>query len=309
MLCRAALSLQAATSEHLGKYALLDISLDPFPYTGTTTTCESLLQGVPCLTLSGRCHAHNVSKSLLTAVGLADAWVAESTERYVQLAVQHASDLPRLAQLRSGLRQQLLASPLCDAPRFVRQLEAAYRQMWCSYVDGGGQPAGGAGAAEAAGTALPAAAAGHGHGCHVAGPPGSSHHPHCQREADEEDTTEREGFDAEDGPEGDQVCACLATGVAGIAVSGGAAATSGAGGAAEPPADSTVHVSKKSRSGGHQCHPDEAAATLPGLPLSGAGLGSLDPSSLDALLQQHASNGGKAGVDSILGGHHQQAET
>lgn len=44
-------------------------SLDTFPYAGTTTTCESLYMGVPCVTMAGSVHAHNVGVSLLTKVG------------------------------------------------------------------------------------------------------------------------------------------------------------------------------------------------------------------------------------------------
>lgn len=48
---------------------LLICSLDTFPYAGTTTTCESLYMGVPCITMAGPVHAHNVGVSLLTTVG------------------------------------------------------------------------------------------------------------------------------------------------------------------------------------------------------------------------------------------------
>jgi protein O-GlcNAc transferase len=44
-------------------------SLDTFPYAGTTTTCESLYMGVPCVTMAGSVHAHNVGVSLLSKVG------------------------------------------------------------------------------------------------------------------------------------------------------------------------------------------------------------------------------------------------
>lgn len=46
-----------------------ECSLDTFPYAGTTTTCESLYMGVPCITMAGSVHAHNVGVSLLSNVG------------------------------------------------------------------------------------------------------------------------------------------------------------------------------------------------------------------------------------------------
>lgn len=45
-------------------------------------------------------------------------------------AVTLTSDLPKLATLRAGLRQQVLASPLFDAPRFARNFEDALWGMW-----------------------------------------------------------------------------------------------------------------------------------------------------------------------------------
>ena len=51
--------------DHLAMYNQIDISLDPYPYAGTTTTCESFIMGVPCITLRGKCHAHNVGVSLI----------------------------------------------------------------------------------------------------------------------------------------------------------------------------------------------------------------------------------------------------
>ena len=57
-------------------------------------------------------------------------WVALDADDYVARAVRHAGDLHRLAALRGRLRQQVLASPLFDAPRFARNFEAALRGMW-----------------------------------------------------------------------------------------------------------------------------------------------------------------------------------
>jgi protein O-GlcNAc transferase len=114
---------------HLTLYNRVDIALDPFPYNGTTTTCEALWMGVPVVTLRGDRHAGRVGASLLTQVGSTDL-VADSIEAYVETAVALASDPARLAGLRQSLRSRMAASPLCDAPAFARKVEAAYRTMW-----------------------------------------------------------------------------------------------------------------------------------------------------------------------------------
>jgi len=113
-------------------YNGVDIALDPFPYNGTTTTVESIWMGVPVLTLRGDHFVSRVGVSILTNVGLTD-WIAADEDDYVAEAVRFASDIEGLARLRSGLRQQLLASPVCDAPRFARHFEDALWGMWREY--------------------------------------------------------------------------------------------------------------------------------------------------------------------------------
>lgn len=111
-------------------YGEVDVSLDTFPYAGTTTTCESLYMGVPCVTLKGQCHAQNVGVSLMTTVSLADTWIADSPEQYVKLALAAVQDLDKLSGIRNQLRQQMQKSPLCDSEGFVTDIEHCYRQLW-----------------------------------------------------------------------------------------------------------------------------------------------------------------------------------
>jgi predicted O-linked N-acetylglucosamine transferase (SPINDLY family) len=118
---------------HLAQYRDIDIALDPFPYNGTTTTCEALWMGVPVVTVRGDRHSGRVGASLLTGVGLNEL-IAHDVEEYIDIAARLAHDRARLVHLRSSLRAQMAASPLCDAPRFARKIEAAYRSMrrlWC----------------------------------------------------------------------------------------------------------------------------------------------------------------------------------
>ncbi len=116
------------------EYNGIDIVLDPFPYSGGLSTCEALWMGVPTVTVPGEIFASRHSASHLSNAGLAD-WVARDIPAYIELAVKKAADVEALAVLRSRLRAQVKASPLCDAPRFGRNLGAALRfawREWCS---------------------------------------------------------------------------------------------------------------------------------------------------------------------------------
>ena len=62
-------------------------------------------------------------------------WIATDADDYVARAMSHVTDLPRLSALRERLRQQALASPLFDAPRFARHFEAALRGMWILWCE------------------------------------------------------------------------------------------------------------------------------------------------------------------------------
>ncbi len=120
--------------EYLSAYHRVDIALDPFPFPGGTTSVEGLWMGVPVLTLAGERFLSRQGVGILTNVGLSE-WIATDTDNYVARAVTHAGDLQCLAALRSRLRQQVVASPLLDAPRFAKHFEAALRGMWEVWCD------------------------------------------------------------------------------------------------------------------------------------------------------------------------------
>ena len=132
----------ADLKDHWKMYNHLDVALDPFPYTGTTTTVDALLMGVPVVTLCERGadarHSHNVTASILAQAGLHEL-IADSEDEYVGIALGLAENPARLATLRTTLRERILASPLCHGERASRNLEAAYRDMWTRFCNGNEQ--------------------------------------------------------------------------------------------------------------------------------------------------------------------------
>jgi predicted O-linked N-acetylglucosamine transferase (SPINDLY family) len=117
---------------HLRTYGEIDIALDPFPYNGTTTTCEAMWMGVPVVSLIGDRHAGRVGFDLLTRIGLPEL-AAPTTDAYVATAVSLAQDRDQLDRHRRTLRERMRASPLCNASRFTASFEQALRKRWADW--------------------------------------------------------------------------------------------------------------------------------------------------------------------------------
>ena len=115
----------------------IDITLDCFPHNSGTTLFESLYMGVPFVTLAGRPSVGRLGASILHGLGQA-AWIAESEEQYVDIAVKLAQDWDGLAQVRASLRGQLQQSCLMDEGGFTRELEQVYRSMFEAWANRSG---------------------------------------------------------------------------------------------------------------------------------------------------------------------------
>lgn len=120
-------------NQHLSRYHGVDICLDPFPYNGTTTTCEALWMGVPTITLCGNRHSTRVGASLLANLGLEEL-IAKSHDEYLQIAESLATETQKLVDLRSGLRHRLGRSPLLDGAGLTQAIEKAYQKMWSVWL-------------------------------------------------------------------------------------------------------------------------------------------------------------------------------
>jgi predicted O-linked N-acetylglucosamine transferase (SPINDLY family) len=114
---------------YLATYRSIDVCLDTFPYGGHTTSLDAFWMGVPVVTLAGSTVVGRAGLSQATNLGLTEL-VARAPDEYVKIAVDLCADLERLAELRAGLRSRMERSPLMDAARFARGIEAAYLEMW-----------------------------------------------------------------------------------------------------------------------------------------------------------------------------------
>jgi predicted O-linked N-acetylglucosamine transferase (SPINDLY family) len=121
--------------EHLARLRLADLALDTRIYNGHTTTSDALWAGVPVITLQGSHFASRVSSSILSAIGVPEL-ITHDPEEYEALAVRLACNDDELKEIRQRIARNRLAAPLFDTPRFVRNLESAYKEMWEIYVAG-----------------------------------------------------------------------------------------------------------------------------------------------------------------------------
>ncbi len=122
-------SSTASFMQHLNLYGQVDLGLDPYPYQGAITSCESVWMGVPVITLQGQHHTARICSSVLTAAGL-EEFVAKDEEEYVAIAKQWADNIDKLAKLRNGMREQVKNSPLNNVAQFTKDLEKVYRELW-----------------------------------------------------------------------------------------------------------------------------------------------------------------------------------
>ena len=121
-------------AEYLRSYLGIDIGLETLPYNGHTMSLDALWMGVPVITCSGETCVGRTGHSQLHNTGLAEL-TADTDAGYVEAPVALATDLGSLTSLRRGLRARLGSSPLMDAARFARQIEAMYRGIWVDYCE------------------------------------------------------------------------------------------------------------------------------------------------------------------------------
>lgn len=112
----------------------VDIALDCFPHNSGTTLYEHLYMGNPFVALYSRASVGTLGGTVLRGAGFGE-WVANTEQEYVDIAVDLASDLERLAETRRTMREKFRASEIMNERLFVDRFENAFRQMWQKWCE------------------------------------------------------------------------------------------------------------------------------------------------------------------------------
>jgi protein O-GlcNAc transferase len=119
-------------ADHLARHRAADLFIDTLPYNAHTTASDALWAGLPVLTLCGESFPSRVAASLLNAIDMPEL-VTQSQEDFENLAVELATHPEKLAEIKKKLAKNRLTTPLFDTPRYTRDLEAAYINMFERY--------------------------------------------------------------------------------------------------------------------------------------------------------------------------------
>lgn len=133
---RVELLFRLPRQEYFATYSRFDLALDPFPYNGGITTCDALWMGVPVLGVAGKSYVSRQGVSVMTHVGYPE-FIADSPAQMIEVAKMWSSNREWLADIRSGLRQQLIKTGVADGAKYARRLESGLRQAWFRRVTGG----------------------------------------------------------------------------------------------------------------------------------------------------------------------------
>lgn len=118
---------------HRANLSIADVVLDTFPYTGATTTLETLWMGIPLVTRVGQQFASRNSYAMLRHAGI-QVGIAHSAEEYIEWGVRFGRDQALREEVQAQLWRSRQTSPLWNAEQFTRDMENAFEQMWQKYI-------------------------------------------------------------------------------------------------------------------------------------------------------------------------------
>lgn len=119
-------SCNLTEKDHLTEYNNIDISIDTFPYSGTTTSCESLSMGVPVLSLYDTkyyFHPQNVTCSILKNSNL-DWFVCNNEDDFYNKIndLTSKNDLDFWYNFKKQNQQKFINGNVCNKELYIKNM-------------------------------------------------------------------------------------------------------------------------------------------------------------------------------------------
>jgi len=124
-------------AEHLLEYNKIDVAIDTFPYSGTTTSCEALLMGVPVYTLYDSryyFHAQNVTASILKNSDLGEYVCDTENDMVEKVCDLFKRDDIYWRNLKTDVRGKFLGGGVCNKDVYMKNLEQLFENFYASLI-------------------------------------------------------------------------------------------------------------------------------------------------------------------------------
>jgi len=121
--------------DHVLTYTNIDIAIDTFPYSGTTTTCEALYMGVPVFSFYDKTyyfHPQNVSCSILKNSNLDEYIIYDQPEIYdkIKQLVEKSDDIDYWRDLRNRVKSKFANGLVCNKTEYMNNLQNVLENLY-----------------------------------------------------------------------------------------------------------------------------------------------------------------------------------
>jgi predicted O-linked N-acetylglucosamine transferase (SPINDLY family) len=118
---------------YLESYSKVDITLDPFPWNGVTTSFESIWMGCPVFCLKGNSVYSRCAYSINKRLEMND-WIAQNEEDYLKKLKVILSNKKNLLLIKKNLRENAIKHDLFNSRKFSKDLADKLNDIWRDYV-------------------------------------------------------------------------------------------------------------------------------------------------------------------------------